>query len=57
MTGRKSGRVIRIDFGRVAGHVTQANASDDVLGTEPAKFHDGPNNLALRNATSNGNIV
>ena len=48
MTRGKSGRVIWIDFDRAAGRVTAANSSDDVLGTEPGKFHDGPSKIVAR---------
>ena len=57
MAGRKPGRVIWIDFGGATGRETEANGSDDVLGTEAGKFHDGPSNLARRNAPANGNVV
>ena len=54
MVGGKSGRVFGIDFGRAVGRSAAANGIDDVLGTEAGKFHDGPSNLALRNAARPG---
>ena len=68
MAGRKSGRVIWIDFGGATGRAaaandsdcvfgTEANGSNSVLGTEAGKFHDGASNLARRNAAANGNYV
>jgi len=46
--GKSLGRVIWIDFGRDVGRSAAANSSDDVLGTDPGKFHDGPSKISAR---------
>jgi hypothetical protein len=61
MARGKSGRVIGIDFGGTAGRAAATNSSDDVLGTETGKFHDGPSNLAggitARSTTLSGELL
>jgi hypothetical protein len=43
--------------GNIAHRKKQKADSNDVLGTEAEKFHDGPSNLARRNAAANSNIL
>ena len=41
----------------IAPHKNKKLTANDVLGTEAENFHDGPSNLARRNAAANSNIL